>query len=48
MKDFAPALADALEAAITRNPLLSREDWARYNALLAEYTASSDAKIVVV
>lgn len=38
--DFAPALADALRRAITRNPLLSPDDWAAYDALLARYAAS--------
>ena len=38
--DFAARLAAALEDAITRNPLLSKETWGRYNDLLAEYNAT--------
>lgn len=39
-RDFADLLADCLEAAITRNPGLSRDVYDRYVALIAEYRAS--------
>jgi hypothetical protein len=38
--DFAARLAAALEAAITRNPGLSKDVYDRYVALIAEYRAS--------
>jgi hypothetical protein len=46
-RDFAPALADALRRAITRNPLLDRETWAQYDALIAEYEASAVSAVSV-
>jgi hypothetical protein len=39
-RDFAAILADCLEAAITRNPGLSKDVYDRYVHLIAEYRAS--------
>jgi len=40
MTDLTTRLAAALESVITRNPLLSSDDWTRYNHLIDEYNAS--------
>ncbi len=39
-RDFATLLADCLEAAITRNPGLSKDVYDRYVVIIAEYRAS--------